>query len=119
MARTTLASVRAILGSEIEVADQDLANFINTASAYLDSELADAGHGTELLTAIETYVAAHFVILADLPQGVTQSKIDDDEERFSQADGLQSTGFGRLAITLDTSGTLGRVGQPVERFTVL
>lgn len=119
MARTTVASVRAILGSEVEIADPDLANFINTASAYLDRELADAGHGTELLTAIESYVAAHFVILADLPQGVTQSKIDDDEERFSQAEGLKSTAFGRIAITLDTSGTLSQVGKPAERFVVL
>ena len=120
MARATHASISALLsGQGITIDDQDLGSALTTANTYVTEQLADAGLSDALLIEIEKYLAAHFVVLRDLPGGVDEQTIDRDQEKFSQAEGLKKTQFGQIAITLDVSGTLRNAGQPAPSFQVL
>ena len=85
--------------------------FISTASALVDGIPASAGLSDELLTAIETYLAAHFYALKD-PQ--YQSKKTDRASATFQGKtgmGLDGTWWGQQAQLLDTSGTLQALGN--------
>jgi len=120
MARATLASIRALLtGQSITIDDVDLNSALVTANGFVTEQLANAGLSDAILIEIEKYLAAHFVVLRDLPGGIDEQTIDRDQEKFSQAEGLQKTQFGQIAVTLDVSGTLTNAGQPVPSLMVL
>lgn len=120
MARASSLNVRALLSDQnIDIDDVDLGSAITTANLYVDEQLADYGLSDEILTEIEKYLAAHFVVIRALPAGVTEQTIDEDREKFSTEQGLKSTQFGQVAATLDVTGTLGKAGRPASTLKVL
>lgn len=119
MARTTLAAVRVILGDHIEIGDVDLNAHLVAANTLVTAELGSSALGDGHLAEIEKYLAAHFAALADLPPGVTEQTIDGDKEVFTGADGLKATHFGKVAITLDSTGTLAKSGAPPVSLMVM
>ncbi|MGI9504916.1 MAG: DUF4054 domain-containing protein [Geminicoccaceae bacterium] len=125
MARTTLADVQALLAPQnITIDDPNLTSILNTASGFVDEQLADVGLGDALLTEIEKYLAAHFTALREVKAGISSERADDASVTYTvgqvtNTDFLQSTHFGQVAIALDVSGTLGNAGRPKAAFCVL
>ncbi len=125
MARTNLVDVRATLaGQSITFSDEDLNRYIAVATAFVDAELADGGHGAALLQEIEKYLTAHFAVLRDVIAGVSSQTEDDASVTYTvgqvnSTELLQSTHFGQVATTLDVSGSLLRSGRPKSSLQVL
>ena len=113
--RVTAVEVKEIINTAIE--EQIILNsFIATASLYVDENLVglDPILSDATLKRIELYLAAHFVALTEEKGGITSSAINDAKDTYSNvySEGFQSTRYGQMSITLDTSGTLKALGAP-------
>ena len=87
-------------------------SFIDTAHVYVDSNLLSTSHSEAMLAKIELYLAAHFVAITEERGGLRSTKLGDSTDAFADvySAGLNSTRFGQIALTLDTSGTLAAIG---------
>lgn len=87
---------------------------VDTANLYVDTHLATAGHTEPVLEKIELYLAAHILALVEERGGLKGGKMSDASEFLADvySAGFQSTRFGQLALALDTTGTLARLGSP-------
>ncbi len=88
-------------------------SMIATASLYVDTHLTDVGHSDSILERIELYLAAHITALTEERGGLKGGKTGDASEFLADVfhEGFRSTRYGQLAIALDTSGTLVRLGS--------
>ncbi len=86
---------------------------INTANLYVDTHLLSAGHSSNILQRIELYLAAHIVALTEERGSLKGGKFGDASEFLADvfSEGFRSTRFGQLALALDTSGILAKLGQ--------
>lgn len=108
MPRTTEYEVRSVIETDEKIS---VAQFIKTAGVFTDrvsTKATDMGITVTAaeLTAIETYLAAHFYALRD-PQ--YQSKSTGKSQATFQGKtemGLNLTWWGQQAIALDPTGTL-------------
>lgn len=84
----------------------DLQPFVEVAEVLVDDLLADVGHSDALLRKIGVYLSAHFAYLKE--GQVKSEKIGDSSTTFNMATGLglESTTFGQMAMTLDSSKKL-------------
>jgi hypothetical protein len=93
----------------------DLDEDIDTSAAITDGNLLvdqvclDSDYSEELLTRIETYLAAHFLAIRD-PRTSFET-IGEIQDRFEgKTDmGLRFTRYGQQAILLDTAGNLAKL----------
>lgn len=111
--RTTAPAVCGIIDTTLD--EQALQPFIRSASLLVDEHLADylPAIGTELLTEIETYLAAHFVTLWDprMSEGAAGGTTFKYEGPAS-GNGLDASKYGAMAQLLDPSGSLSKLNQP-------
>ena len=86
---------------------------INTANLYIDTHLLSVGHSEAILQRIELYLTAHMVALTEERGSLKGGKYGDASEFLADvySEGFRATRFGQLALSLDTSGTLTRLGQ--------
>lgn len=125
MARTTSATVRAILLPQ-HAPDhiRDLDPMVATASLLVTAELAsDPTMTAELLAEAERWWAAHlWADRVDDKGGLVSQRAFDVAEtyrlRSGGKDDLQSTFYGRTLDAL-TSGRLHGLGKPAARFIAL
>ena len=113
-ARVSAGQVKEVI--ETSLSDSVVtASMINTANLYVDTHLLDVGHSTGILERIELYLAAHIVALTEERGSLKGGKFGDASEFLSDvySAGFRSTRFGQFALSLDTSGTLARLGQPL------
>ncbi len=110
-ARVTADGVKQVVETSITDANV-LASMIDTANLYIDTNLVpNSSHSDEILAKIELYLAAHLVALTEEKGGITRAKMGDADESYANvySDGFQSTRYGQMAITLDTSGVLAKL----------
>jgi len=111
----TAAQVQALTGTRLS---QDAINALLPVAAEIRSgDLAGAGLSASRLDEIEKWLAAHVVALRDrtLRASVREAPPVRVQIRSAQArDGLRETEWGRMAIALDTSGTLARLSAPAR-----
>ena len=111
MARTTTAAVRLIIPTD---ADLSLDSFISAATCLVDYVAAqdtDSLVSTDLLTEIETWLAAHFYAIRDLQYHQKQTEKASAVFQGKTGMSLDATLWGQQAKVLDVSGTLGTLGR--------
>ncbi len=113
--RVTVEQVKGIINTS--VGDLIIRNdFIATASLIVDENLVglDPALSTAMLGRIELYLAAHLTAITEEMGGLTSQAMEDAKDSYADvySAGYQSTRYGQMAVTLDTSGTLKRLGAP-------
>lgn len=113
VARVSADEVKEVVSTSLSD-DVVLATAVDTAHLYVEEHLLTAGHSASILKKIEQFLAAHVLCLIEERGGLKGAKLGDSSEFLSDvySDGFRSTRFGQLAIALDTSGTLVRLGAP-------
>lgn len=103
--RTDQTKVETVLGGTVSTPLFD--QCVRIASRYIEANSLGA-YSEEILTDIETYLTAHFVIMTTEKGGLVMQRVGDAEEQYTKLNGrfLYSTRFGMMVVTLDTSGTL-------------
>lgn len=113
-ARVTVNDVKDVI--ETDVVDPQIRAFINTAHLMVEDLLTGEGLAENTLTEIERYLAAHLLTLRDpRPQ---QEKIGSEYSVTYQGKsgmGLQSTQYGQMALTLDTTGKLAEASMALKQ----
>lgn len=94
--------------------DAAIQPFIDVAVALSDARLASQGLTEPVLKEVQRYLAAHLLFITDT--GIHESlRTEDVSERFTggvRGDyGFQSSRWGQMALTLDSSGTLAALGK--------
>ncbi len=111
-ARVTAGQIKEVI--ETKIADSVIqASMIDTANLYVDTHLLSFGHSKDILEKIELYLAAHYVALTEERGSLRGGSFGDASEFLSDlyTEGFRATRFGQVALGLDTSGTLARLGQ--------
>jgi hypothetical protein len=118
--RTTAAAVKAILkNSQLETTTVDV--FITAASALVDNKLGtDTTLGSTLLTEIEKWLAAH-MIASTLERTTSKEKVGDVSVEYTGKweKNLESTPYGQMVVTLDTTGTMAALGRKSARIIAI
>jgi len=101
--RTTSDLVKGIIEVDTTIS---LDPFILAASALVDDIASDSGHDAARLQLIETWLSAHFYTVRD-PR-TTQERAGTVAASFQSAVdlNLNTSHYGQMAMTLDTSGLL-------------
>lgn len=94
----------------------DVTLFIDIATNFVDAQLLSYGFSDTTLKYLETFLAAHFAVLALEKGALAEQSIGEAKEKYHNVykAGLASTRFGQQAITLDTSGTLAEIAAQAE-----
>jgi hypothetical protein len=100
----TPGDVSAIIDTE-----RDVTPFLETANVVVGSILASSGLAQNVLDQITKYIAAHFVWLTE-SNSLVQKEVGGTREVYrtfsDKSTGFQTSRFGQMALTLDTTGTL-------------
>ena len=113
--RATAASVQAV----VKTTETDFDAFIATANTIVEEQLVGKGMTEERLTQIETYLAAHFLLVRDR-QAKTESYGSIGVTYTGEFGmNLKSTTHGQTAVLLDTSGLLVNLGNATTSFKVI
>lgn len=124
------SDVRQIMELPSSVSDSVLDSFIADADILVQEELVGKGLSDARLTAIEKYLAAHFVLQLTERGGLVSSEVEDAKDQYldlrsrSQNNverGLAYSRYGQQALLLDTTQTLSNMSSPklTARFTVI
>lgn len=119
MAVITPEEVREVIKTELS--DGNIEGLLSTADALIGSYLAPKGVSQALQSEIIKYTAAHLVALKDRTTNSLEERIGDASITYgdvSSASGgkftatdLRATRWGQMAISLDPSGVLSRLGM--------
>jgi len=106
-ARTSETAVKAIIDTELTV--DEVAPFLSTAHVMVDALLTGEEYGEDLLTQIETWLAAHFVAVRD-PR-ISKEKAGEGDWTYHGKSGLglNHTPYGQQVMILDHHGVLAEV----------
>lgn len=88
--------------------DVALKPFLDATGAFTSARLSGKGLDAATMKQVQLYLAAHFLFVTDA--GPHEAlRVEDVSERFTKHDrepGLLDSRWGRMAVLLDTSGTL-------------
>ena len=98
MARTDETAVSAVIDTSLETSQIEA--FIDDASLWVDKHLVGEGLTADELTAIEKYLACHFITLRD-PR-LKSAQLDDVAEVYQRD--LYVTEYLKSAAALDSTG---------------
>ena len=115
MPRTSTDAVKAILGSHYDTdLNPDLAPFVATANNLVDYVVSQdllGVLGSATLELIERWLSGHFYQLADPPFQYKQTGNTAATFQGKTGMALDSTYYGQMAKTLDTTGTLAHLSE--------
>lgn len=122
MSRVVIEDVKDIF--DTTMSDSSIEAFITSATNIVSNgpALSPVGLGADELKEIERYVAAHLCCLMD-PREI-RHKTGDAEAWFQPnvttafGQGLRFTNYGQMALVLDRSGTLAKLGMMKASFRV-
>lgn len=108
-ARTTATAVKLIIATTLT--DDQINAFIQSANLLVTNRCADQGMSDELLTEIETWLAAHLLSMRD--QRTEGRSIGDVSFNYQGQTGfgLDATTYGQQVKLLDVSGRLASAGM--------
>ena len=120
--RVVVAEVKEIMDASLS--DDDITAHITIANNLVTVTLGSSGLSALSLKDIERYMAAHLLSIGrDKLVGGTKAEWLASEAKvdFSNDLGkfLDSTLYGQMAKTLDTTGTLSTLGKPQARFRAI
>lgn len=117
----TAADVKAIYETDRD--DVAVQPFLDAADALASAQLTGKGLTNATLKQVQCYLAAHFLFVTDT--GVHEAlRVEDVSERFTdnwRRPGLLDSRWGRMAVALDSSGTLAGMTrmEPPARLRVI
>jgi hypothetical protein len=118
----TEAEIRTVMILPQVSAGTDVLADITAASDFADlittESLGDAGLSTVRLQMIRKFLAAHYLTLKWERGGLERYKVGESEHRYQPQKfdpGLGATRYGQTAITLDPSGQLATLAEPVRQ----
>lgn len=115
--RTDYDSVQSIMEQTLDRKKTEA--FISSANVMVTEHLSDQDLGETLLKEIETYLTAHLLSLTIYRQA-EQKKIGDASEKYSSlGQGLKSTTYGQIVISLDSSGMLSNANKRIATIRVV
>jgi hypothetical protein len=96
--------------------DASVALFIAQANLLVDEELAGTSLSANRLALIETYLAAHFAVLAIEKGSLASTEMGDAKDRMHNVygKGFYATRFGQQAMMFDTTGKLTEIAGKAE-----
>ena len=108
--RTTKEQVREIIDTGLE--DNEVDAFISGANSMVNAYLAGEGLSSTLLEEIERWLAAHMIASTREPAAKRQEAGTAKIEYFGQYGmGLDSTAYGQMVKSLDTSGKMAAASK--------
>lgn len=115
--RVNASEVRQILQNctESDVNNQTMDTFITAANAVINKTFeGDTTIGTVLLKEIEKYFTAH-IVTSTIRRMAKEEEIQDARVVYTGVwkEGLSSTPYGQMVLTLDTSGKMAKAGKGV------
>jgi hypothetical protein len=114
----TVSELRQILTTSVN--DTDLQAFIDSADLFIQQNLGTSDLGVEILEQITKWFAAHMVFSSrerlSIKEEAGTAKI---EYAGSYGAGLQSTPYGQMVLTLDTTGFMASLAGKKIKFKSL
>lgn len=100
----------------LDSASEDVTLFVIMASTVVDEFLASSTLSAAVLALIETFLAAHFALLATERGSLAEKTLGEAREKYHNIykAGFNATRFGQQAIILDTTGTLAGMSGAAE-----
>ncbi|OFY64753.1 MAG: hypothetical protein A2Y71_06170 [Bacteroidetes bacterium RBG_13_42_15] len=111
--RTTAAEVLAIMDNCSVSSDDITTHYITAANALVTSILGDdTDIGSTLLEEIERWLTAHLIAVSRWRSTQTE-KVGEVSVKYTGFFGkmLESTPYGQMVLTLDTTGKMARSGK--------
>lgn len=111
--RTNAANVKAIMDTELT--ESQITPFLTPANLLVTDKLTGEGLSDTHLIEIEKYLTAHFVTMGmggDIEEEWTpEYKVRYAKKGIEKGNGLHATSYGKLVLTLDTTGKLSALGK--------
>ena len=111
--RTTAAEVLAIMDN-CQVSESDVTTYyISVATLLVDDILGDdTVLGDTMKAAIEQWLTAHLIAVSR-SRTTTEEKVGDASLKYTGrfGEGLKSTPYGQMVLTLDSTGKMAKSGQ--------
>lgn len=109
--RTTVARVRDIM-DELDFLDPVVESYIGAANVFVTDRLGTSSLGDTMLEEIERWMTAHMI-------ACTRARMSAEEEAGSAkvkyigtyTDALNSTPYGQMVISLDSTGAMASIGK--------
>lgn len=112
MLRATPSAISAIIEWDETIG---LVPFIAAANALVEEIAVESGHSEARLTLIETWLAAHFYCMRDPRASTETAGPVSASYQSAVALGLNTSHYGQMAMTLDTSGLLAALSSTKRR----
>ena len=117
MARTTVGNVKEVITTN--ATDKQVDEIIKTANLLVNTHLSDQGLSANLLADIEKWLTAHLLALT-FDRQAEQKKVGDASEKYAAlGQGLKSTTYGQIVISLDSSGMLSNANKQIATIRVV
>ena len=99
---------------DTDVSDANITTYITAAHALMADVFGTGDATATLLIEIEKWLAAHMIAMSQTRQGEME-KVGDAQIKYTGQYGelLKMTSYGQMAMTLDTSGKLAKMGKQV------
>ena len=118
MARVTAAEVKEVINTSLT--EVQVIPYITSANVYVTERLGSSTLSTDTLKEIERWFTAHMI-------AITRERVAKSEEAGGAkveyvgefGEGLKSTPYGQMCISLDTTGLLVQEGKKKVTFYVL
>ena len=110
MGRVTATEVKGIITTTLEDTAVDV--YIVSANVYVTARLGSSSLIDAVLKEIERWMTAHMIASTKTRQEI-EAKAGSAEIKYSDTytAGLNSTNFGQMCISLDTTGLLAQEGR--------
>jgi len=117
--RVTANEVKEIITTTVSTSD--IGACIIAADIIVDTYLSGvSGMSNDLLKEIERWLSAHLLAIGKQPQELSVRVGEGEFRRTgSFGKGLESTTYGQMVMTLDSSGKLKNLDKPKALFTVV
>ncbi len=118
-ARTTVDLVKEIVTTTL--GDSVILGLINAASKMIDNQTTMTSTlDDDTLTEIERWLTAH-LIMQGPNRFTTEEKVGEASAKYAGkfGEGLKSTSYGQMVITLDTTGVLSKLGYRQANITAI
>jgi len=118
MSRTTFTRVNQIMDTALEA--KEVLPFIDQANRVVTTILGTSALTAKELEDIETWLAAHFIVIGKERQAI-EERVDDIWLKYAQEpqEFLRSSKYGQMAMFLDTTGLLQKSSMKQASFKAI
>jgi len=118
--RVTSNDVLDIMDADISISNNAMVAFITAAEEMITNIYTDSGASTTLLMEIERWLVAH-MIASTLQRMGAEEKVGQAQIKYTGKweMGLNSTPYGQMVLTLDTTGLMAKARMRLATITAV